>query len=104
MRDMSDSEDSRTPIKFETGGLGHLMVTDVYEVWVCIAGHECSEHMDEVITPFRSAVKSAPLLPVEWSCLMCCLLCSCLMSACAHNCKACSMFRVLSFIDRYEHV
>jgi hypothetical protein len=48
---MRQSKKSLTPIKFETGGLGHLLVENVYEVWVCVADHACSDPIHEVTLP-----------------------------------------------------
>ena len=43
---------SAMPITFKTGGLGHLLVEDVYEAWVCVARHACSDPVNEVRLPF----------------------------------------------------
>ena len=51
MLDMTRSMQSATPIAFKTGGLGHLLVEDVYEAWVCVAHHACSDPMSEVRLP-----------------------------------------------------
>ena len=47
-QDMRRLKKSQTSFEFETGGLGHLLVKDVYEVWVCVADHACSDPSHEV--------------------------------------------------------
>ena len=39
------------PPNFKTGGLGPLMQAGVYEVWVCIEDHYCSNHPVDKVTP-----------------------------------------------------
>lgn len=51
---------SQTPIQFETGGLGHLMVVNVYEVWVCVAEHACSDPIHEYFCWVVDETKANP--------------------------------------------
>lgn len=44
MRELRNSFKESQPPNFKTGGLGILMQPNLYEVWVCIEMHYCSNH------------------------------------------------------------
>ena len=67
MQDMSKSQESDTPVTFATGGLGHLLVEDVYEAWVCVAHHACSDPLHEVRLPTCSFASVSLLRQDKWS-------------------------------------
>lgn len=44
MQELRNRNKESRPPNFKTGGLGPLMQPDLYEVWVCIEDHYCSNH------------------------------------------------------------
>jgi hypothetical protein len=67
MQDMMKSMQSDTPVTFATGGLGHLLVEDVYEAWVCVANHACSDPVHEVRLPKCTFPSVSLHSQVEWN-------------------------------------
>ena len=67
MRDLRNPMQSVMPITFKTGGLGHLLVQDVYEAWVCVAHHACSDPVNEVRLPFCTFPSVFLLSHLEWN-------------------------------------
>ena len=48
MLQLRDMTKSGTGPQYRTGGLGKLMVVEVFESWICVAGHACSWPKDQV--------------------------------------------------------
>ena len=44
MQELRNRYKASRPPNFKTGGLGSLMQPNLYEVWVCIEDHYCSNH------------------------------------------------------------
>ena len=50
MRELRNRYKESQPPNFKTGGLGTLMQPNLYEVWVCIEDHYCSNHPTDKVS------------------------------------------------------